>query len=88
VTTQFRARLGERAADGAAHAEGAREERTTRYQLARAFADRTDRREARKDKPRRMSLDEAHHHRRRAPMVELQEWESLRALPPFRAPVP
>jgi hypothetical protein len=38
VTTRFRARLAERIADGAAHAEVAREERTSRYQVAQAFA--------------------------------------------------
>jgi transposase len=63
VTARFRARLGERVADGAAHAEVAREERTSRYQVARAFADRAGRLEAREDKPRRLSLDEAHHRR-------------------------
>ncbi len=64
VTGRFRARLGERVVDGAAHAEVAREERTSRYQVARAFADRTRRREARDvDRPRRLSLDEAHHRR-------------------------
>jgi hypothetical protein len=46
VTGRFRAHLGERVADGAAHAEVAREERTTRYQVACAFADCVLRREA------------------------------------------
>ena len=65
VTARFRARLGERVADGAAHAEVAREERTSRYQVARAFADRADERETRdvERRPRRLSLDEAHHRR-------------------------
>jgi hypothetical protein len=64
VTGRFRARLAERVVDGAAHAEVAREERTSRYQVARAFADRADQREAREiDRPRRLSLDEAHHRR-------------------------
>jgi transposase len=40
MTGRFREWLGERVADGAAHAEVGREERTTRYQVARAFADR------------------------------------------------
>jgi transposase len=40
VTARFRARLGERVVDGAAHAGVAREERASRYQVARAFADR------------------------------------------------
>ncbi len=64
VTGRFRAHLGERVVGGAAHAEVAREERTTRYQVARAFADRVDQREGRDgDRPRRLSLDEAHHRR-------------------------
>jgi transposase len=65
VTARFPARLGERVVDGAAHAEVAREERTSRYQVARAFADRADRLEARdgERRPRRLSLDEAHHRR-------------------------
>jgi transposase len=65
VTRRFRARLAERVVDGAAHAEVAREERTSRYQVARAFADRADEREASDvdHRPRRLSLDEAHHRR-------------------------
>jgi transposase len=65
VTGRFRARLAERVADGAAHAEVAREERTSRYQVACAFADCTRQREARgvDRAPRRLSLDEAHHRR-------------------------
>jgi transposase len=65
VTERFRARLAERVAAGAAHAEVAREERTTRYQVACAFADWSRQREARDvDRaPRRLSLDEAHHRR-------------------------
>ena len=42
VTGRFRARLAERVAGGAAHAEVAREERTSRYQVDRAFAERAD----------------------------------------------
>ena len=65
VTRRFRGRLSERVRDGAAHAEVARCERTTRYQVARAFRVERDelaaRREARP--PRRLSLDEAHHRR-------------------------
>jgi transposase len=38
VTGRFRRRLCERVRDGAAHLEVAREEATTRYQVARAFA--------------------------------------------------
>src|SRR4051794_8021298 len=64
VTERFRARLAERVVGGAAHAEVAREERTSRYQVARAFADRADELKACDiDRPRRLSLDEAHHRR-------------------------
>lgn len=65
VTARLRARLGERVADGAAHAEVAREERISRYQVARAFVDRARDREACDGdrRPRRLSLDEAHHRR-------------------------
>jgi transposase len=65
VTARFRERLAERVVDGAAHAEVAREERTTRYQVARAFADLAGGLQARDDdpRPRRLSLDEAHHRR-------------------------
>src|SRR3954468_17323029 len=42
VTERFRARVAERVVGGAAPAEFAREERTSRYQVARAFADRAD----------------------------------------------
>jgi transposase len=66
VTRRFRRRLFERARGGAAHAEVAREEETTRYQVARAFAagagdELATRRDARP--VRRLSLDEAHHRR-------------------------
>jgi hypothetical protein len=47
VTVRFRARLVERVVDGAARAEVARQEHTTRYQVARAFADRADQLNAR-----------------------------------------
>ncbi len=64
VTGRFRARLAERVVGGAAHAEVAREERTSRYQVARAFADRADELQpCDVDRPRRLSLDEAHHRR-------------------------
>jgi transposase len=68
VTRRFRRRLFERVRDGAAHAEVARCERTTRYQVARAFrAGADDELEARAQaRPlRRLSLDEAHHRRGR-----------------------
>jgi transposase len=68
VTQRYRRRLFERVRGGAAHAEVARCEGTTRYQVARAFrAGAGDElgacREARP--PRRLSLDEAHHRRGR-----------------------
>jgi transposase len=63
VSARFRERLAERVVGGAAHAEVAREERTTRYQVARAFAGCAERLEARDVTPRRLSLDEAHHRR-------------------------
>jgi transposase len=62
VSARFRERLALRAAGGGAHAEIAREERTSRYQVTRALA-------LRRPEPaglvRRLSLDEAHHRRGR-----------------------
>jgi transposase len=65
VTARFRQRLLERVRGGAAHAEVARDEGTTRYQVARAFRDgRDELLGARTTRaPRRLSLDEAHHRR-------------------------
>jgi transposase len=64
VTRRFRARLAERVVDGAAHAEVARQERTSRYQVARAFAGLARGLECgTQRRPRRLSLDEAHHRR-------------------------
>jgi transposase len=68
VTRRFRLRLFERCRGGAAHAEVARCERTTRYQVTRAFrAGAADELAARREaRPaRRLSLDEAHHRRGR-----------------------
>jgi transposase len=68
VTRRFRLRLFERVRGGAAHAEVARCERTTRYQVARAFrAGAADELAApREARPaRRLSLDEAQHRRGR-----------------------
>jgi transposase len=66
VTARFRAWLFERCRGGAAHAEVAREESTSRYQVARAFLTGGDELLARRaaGPPRRLSLDEAHHRRR------------------------
>jgi transposase len=64
VTRRFRGRLLERVRGGAAHAEVACEERTTRYQVARAFRDGAQELAGREEQPvRRLSLDEAHHRR-------------------------
>jgi transposase len=68
VTRRFRRHLLGRVRGGGAHAEVAREERTTRYQVSRAFrAAAEDELEARREsRPvRRLSLDEAHHRRGR-----------------------
>jgi transposase len=65
VSARFRARLFERCQSGAAHAEVASEELTSRYQVSRAFAVGGDQLLARREQrpPRRLSLDEAHHRR-------------------------
>ncbi len=66
VTRRFRRRLFERASEGAAHAEVARAEETSRYQVGRAFALGTVAElgaRATAQTPWRLSLDEAHHRR-------------------------
>jgi transposase len=65
VTRRFRARLRERVSGGGAHAEVAREEATSRYQVSRAFRESADELAARREQrpTRRLSLDEAHHRR-------------------------
>ena len=68
LTRRFRRRLFERAAEGAAHAEVARAEETSRYQVNRAFALGAAGELAGRvgeQPPRRLSLDEAHHRRGR-----------------------
>lgn len=67
VTARFRARLLERCRGGAAHAEVARDEHTTRYQVETAFQWGGDALLAAREQrpPRRLSLDEAHHRRGR-----------------------
>jgi transposase len=66
VSGRFRGRLIERVIGGAAHAEVARDERTTRYQVARAFSERAGQLAGETERlPRRLSLDEAHHRRGR-----------------------
>ena len=59
LTRRFRGRLAERARSGGAHAEIAREEGTSRYQVTRAM--RLARPDAPPRLPRRLSLDEAAH---------------------------
>jgi transposase len=62
VSARFRERLALRAAGGGAHAEIAREERTSRYQVARSLALVALERVS---PVRRLSLDEAQHRRGR-----------------------
>jgi transposase len=61
VSARFRTRLFERVRGGAAHAEVARDEHTTRYQVTRAFCAGAEELEAGRGlrAPRRLSLDEA-----------------------------
>ena len=67
VSARFREHLFERCRGGGAHLEVARDERTTRYQVSKAFAVAGDQLVARCEHgpPRRLSLDEAHHRRGR-----------------------
>jgi transposase len=66
VSARFRAKLFERCRAGGAHAEVAREEHTTRYQVSRAYEAGADELQAQRDHrpPRRLSLDEAARRRR------------------------
>jgi transposase len=64
LTRRFRARLAERARSGGAHAEIAREEGTSRYQVGRAMRiAAAEAIGARPPLPRRLSFDEAAHRR-------------------------
>jgi transposase len=65
VSARFRERLFERCQSGGAHAEVAREERTSRYQVQRAFALGAEQLQAARERrpARRLSLDEAAHRR-------------------------
>src|SRR6185436_20370321 len=76
VTRRFRARLAERVVGDAVHAEVAREERTSRNQVSRAFADCAGRLQAPGVGrwPRRLSLDEAHHRRGQELATSSQIW--------------
>jgi transposase len=67
VSARFRQHLFDRCQGGGAHAEVARDEHTTRYQVQTAFVLGGDELLARRQHgpPRRLSLDEAHHRRGR-----------------------
>lgn len=67
VSARFRRHLFDRCQGGGAHAEVARDEHTTRYQVDIAFVVAGDELLARRESgpPRRLSLDEAHHRRGR-----------------------
>jgi transposase len=67
VSARFRAHLLARVQGGGAHAEVARDERTSRYQVTRAFDLAGEQLIAGRENgpPRRLSLDEAHHRRGR-----------------------
>jgi transposase len=67
VSARFRAHLFARVQGGGAHAEVARDERTSRYQVTRAFDLAGEQLIAGRENgpPRRLSLDEAHHRRGR-----------------------
>jgi len=82
VTRRFRDRLRERVADGAAHAEVARCERTTRYQVARAHRDGWDELERHRERrpARRLSLDEAHHRRGRELVTVVSDLDRSRVI--------
>ena len=83
VTRRFRRRLLERVRGGAAHAEVARCERTTCYQVAHSFrAGAQDEVAARRDaRPaRRLSLDEAHHRRGRELATVISDLDHRRVI--------
>ena len=67
VSARFRQHLFDRCLGGGAHAEVARDEHTSRYQVQTAFLLGGDELLARRQNgpPRRLSLDEAHHRRGR-----------------------
>lgn len=81
VTRRFRGWLLERVRGGAAHAEVACAERTTRYQVARAFRDGAHELAVREEHPvRRLSLDEAHHRRGRELATVVSDLERRRVV--------
>jgi transposase len=75
VTRRFRRRLFEQARNGGAHAEIARSEETSRYQVGRAFTLGAAGEFAARAEPlpRRLSLDEAQHRRRRELVTVLSD---------------
>jgi transposase len=77
VSGRFRARLAARAAGGGAHAEIAREEATSRYQVARALALVAV---APAAPVRRLSLDEAHHRRGRELATVISDLDRARVV--------
>lgn len=90
VSRRFRRHLFERTREGAAHAEVARLERTSRYQVARAFSEGADEllaEGARVLPARRLSLDEAKHRRPRryATVVSDPDSGRVRELVPGRS---
>jgi transposase len=82
VTARFRAWLFERCRSGGAHAEIAKEERTTRYQVQRAFLDAGEQlMAAREPGPtRRLSLDEAAHRRGRELATVISDLDRRRVI--------
>jgi transposase len=86
MTRRFRHTLFESVHRGAAHAEVARDERTTRYQVQMALgAGVDDRFEARREtRPaRRLSLDEAHHRRGRELATVVSDLDRRRVVEVF-----
>jgi transposase len=77
VSGRFRARLATRAAGGGAHAEIAREEATSRYQVARALALVAVSPAA---PARRLFLDEAHHRRGRELVTVISDLDRRRVI--------
>lgn len=82
VSRRFREHLFERVRGGAAHAEVAREEHTSRYQVQTAFRRAGDELLAGRENgpPRRLSLDEAHHRRGRALATVVSDLDRRRVI--------
>lgn len=82
VSARFRAHLFGRVRGGAAHAEVARDERTSRYQVTRAFELAGDELTAGREHrpPRRVSFDEAHHRRGRELATAVSDLDRRRVI--------